>query len=154
MGDWGNAPLVDFLSYFMTKVLQTSDREITQMRNGRRWFRTTDTRIFNPLLYQLSYAPKRWTYLNDVLLRDLRDSNPWPQPWQGCALTSWAKAANTLFDYGRRNTNTRSVGWACNRQHIYTLSVASHKIDLVNHQRQRSSWPGRPRTCKCLSAAD
>ena len=43
--------------------------------------RTTDTRIFSPLLYRLSYGTIIW--------RSGRDSNPRPPPWQGGILTSW-----------------------------------------------------------------
>ncbi len=44
--------------------------------------RTTDTRIFSPLLYRLSYRGKQ-------IWRPEGDSNPWPLAWQASVLTSW-----------------------------------------------------------------
>ena len=47
--------------------------------------RTNDTRIFSPLLYQLSYRGK-W--------RPEGDSNPWPLAWQASVLTNWTTGPN------------------------------------------------------------
>ena len=50
-----------------------------------RWNRTTDTRIFSPVLYRLSYQGK-W--------RSGRDLNSRPLAWQASALTNWATRPN------------------------------------------------------------
>ncbi len=48
--------------------------------------RTSDTRIFSPLLYRLSYRGIIW--------RPGRGSNPRPPAWQAGALTNWATGPN------------------------------------------------------------
>ena len=50
--------------------------------------RTSDTRIFSPLLYRLSYRGKIW--------RPGRGSNSRPPAWQAGALTNWATGPNYI----------------------------------------------------------
>ena len=55
--------------------------------------RTNDTRIFSPLLYQLSYRAilvlKKW--------RPGRDSNPRPLAWQASVLTIWTTGPHIML---------------------------------------------------------
>ena len=50
--------------------------------------RTNDTRIFSPLLYQLSYRGIQQG-LHFLKWRPEGDSNPWPLAWQASVLTNW-----------------------------------------------------------------
>ena len=62
-----------------------------------RWNRTTDTRIFSPLLYRLSYQGE----LSFYSLRNWRlgwGSNPRPPAWQAGVLTNWTtEPQKTVF---------------------------------------------------------
>ena len=72
--------------------------------------RTSDTRIFSPLLYQLSYKGIKW--------RPGRDSNPRPLAWQASVLTSW-----TTGPHGGNN-RTRTCDPLLVRQVLSQLSSA------------------------------
>ena len=59
---------------------------------GSKWNRTTDTRIFSPLLYQLSYRAKiKWKLSSnlDSFWRPGTGSNRRPLAWQASVLTNW-----------------------------------------------------------------
>ena len=63
--------------------------------------RSGDTRIFSPLLYQLSYPAfdfSKW--------RSWRDSNSRPSAWQADALTDWATAPQISCHGGRNRFRT------------------------------------------------
>ena len=70
-----------------TRHLRLGKAALYQMSYSRskcgasEWSRTTDTGIFSPLLYQLSYRGKKW--------RSEGGSNPWPPAWQAGILTNW-----------------------------------------------------------------
>ena len=77
-------------------------RPVIYLNGGSGRNRTTDTRIFSPLLYRLSYGTIIW--------RSGRDSNPRPPPWQGGILTSWTTRPVIYLNGGsgrNRTTDTR-----------------------------------------------
>ena len=77
--------------------------------------RTNDTRIFSPLLYQLSYKGK-W--------RPRRGSNPRPLAWQASVLTNW-----TTRPYGG-DYRARTCDPLLVRQMLSQLSYAPIRLSF------------------------
>ena len=80
--------------------------------------RTTDRRIFSPLLYQLSYQGKFKPHSSEwgcMLWRPKTGSNRRPPAWQAGALTNWAIGPYTSLHCGHRRSGGPSRTWTADR---------------------------------------
>ena len=94
---WNIGKIFDF-SYIIKKLMNKIS--IHKFLFGAlKWNRTTDTGIFSPLLYRLSY---------EAIWRSQRDSNPRSSAWQADVLTSCTMRPNWLRE---KDLNLRPQGY-------------------------------------------
>ena len=79
-----------------------------------------------------------------VLLRCVRDSNPWPHAWQACILTNWTNAPSFHFivaislDCGCKG---RCFFWICNslkeKKYLFFSTSIDYKRFMLSLHRQK-----------------
>ena len=137
-------------------------RPVIYLNGGSGRNRTTDTRIFSPLLYRLSYLGKRnelfaaggpsgtrtpdqsvmsrplWpTELKAQFLVTPRGIEPLLPPWKGDVLTAWPrrrKANNSMFSQTLHSCKIPANAFAlCGRTIFDCFVIIPKRYRLVNH---------------------
>ena len=99
--------------------------------------RTTDTGIFSPLLYRLSYRGKQKSKFNFYRLtcfhikryrfwRPGRDSNPRPLAWQASVLTSWTTRPNYILNLFGGPSRTRTADQSVMSRPLWPTELKAH----------------------------